>query len=355
MIYYSHVNEDNRVERNALFAQQAKGLYAIAGSGERVIALMDCPTLGAVHLIDNNWDALYLCELKITALAHLNIEDYRSFVGFAPSSGKRWTQFEALKPRLSEGCQHFWALRKKDIEMGICNCGHFEQFLQRANPTLRFFLGKGFYQCLSVPKADWKGFPTLRWRIVKAMFSFRWTYLLFGMKDSAFVSMDSALQVIPAALQQSLDEDEVSKSSLFHLVFNGNLHQMSEENLPPSFQKSVLMRIKTALKDNHLKVNYHYGDVLDVLRRINVEQEESRFFSLSDILSFVDLDYQQKLVDLIKAAKTGTSRLIFRVFVRNRFTQKQFADLKKQYSTLEDLSKEERSHFYQVFQIDFKA
>lgn len=173
------------------------------------------------------------------------------------------------------------------------------------------------------------------------------------MKDSAFVSRDSALQVIPAALQKSLDEDEVSKSSLFHLVFNGNLHQMSEENLPTSFQKSVLLRIKAALKDDHLKVNYHNGDVLDVLTRINVEQGESRFFSLSDILSFFNLDYQQKLVDLITAAKTGTGRLIFRAFIRNRLTQEQFADLKKQYSTLKDLSKEERSHFYQVFQIDF--
>lgn len=158
MIYYSHVNEDNHVERNALFARHAKSLYAIAGSGERVIALMDCPALGMVHLIDNNWDALYLCELKITALAHLNIEDYRSFVGFEPPSEQRWTQFEALKPRLSEGCQHFWALRKNDIEIGICNCGHFEQFLQRANPTLLFFLEKVFISAFRCPKPTGKAF-----------------------------------------------------------------------------------------------------------------------------------------------------------------------------------------------------
>ncbi len=353
MIYYSHVNEDNNVERNALLSRPAKSLYAIAGSGERVIALMDCPTLDAVHLIDNNWDALYLSELKIAALAHLEVENYRSFIGFTPALGDRWAQFEALEPMLSEGCRHFWALQREAIEMGVCNCGHFEQFLQRANPIIRFFLGKGFYQCFSVKKADWKGFPTLRWRIVKAIFSYRWTYLLFGMKDSAFISKDAALQAIPAGLQKSLDEDAVAQSGLFHLVFNGTLHQMSEENLPPSFQKAVLQRIKTALSDGRLKVHYHFGDVLDVLKGLNIEREESSFFSLSDILSFVNLDYQQKLIGLITAANTGKGTLIFRAFVRNRLTQKQAADLKNQFATLQDLTTKERSHFYQVFQIDF--
>lgn len=137
MIYYSHVNEDNCVERNSFLGCSAKSLYAIAGSGERVIALMDCPTLKTVHLIDNNWDALYLCELKIAALGHLSVEDYLSFVGFAPASGQRWALFEVLKLMLSEGCRHFWATRQKNIEMGVCNCGHFEQFLQRANPIIR--------------------------------------------------------------------------------------------------------------------------------------------------------------------------------------------------------------------------
>lgn len=353
MIYYSHVNENNLVERDSFLARSAKSLYAIAGSGERVIALMDCPTLDSVHLIDNNWDALYLCELKIAALGHLSVEDYLSFVGFAPASGQRWAQFEALKPLLSEGCRHFWAERPKDIEMGICHCGHFEQFLHRANPIIRFFLGKGFYQCFSVKKADWKGFPALRWRIVKAIFSHRWTYLLFGMKDSAFVSKDSDLQVIPAALQQSLDGDGVAQSGLFHLIFNGHLRLMSEENLPPSFQKAVLLRIQAALKDGRLKIYYHFGDVLDVLGRSNLKQEEAPFFSLSDILSFVNLDYQQKLIQLITTSNTGAGTLVFRAFVRNRLTPAQVADLKKQFGTLKDLTAKERSHFYQVFQIDY--
>jgi S-adenosylmethionine:diacylglycerol 3-amino-3-carboxypropyl transferase len=176
------------------------------------------------------------------------------------------------------------------------------------------------------------------------------------MKDTAFVSSESALKHIPAALQKSLDEDDgVAQSALFHLVFNGNLQRMSEENLPPSFQKAVLQRTKAALADGRLKVHYHFGDVLDILKGINLEGEESRFFSLSDILSFVDMDYQQKLIDLIHTAKTGKSSLVFRAFVRNRLTQEQFADLKKKYSTLKDLTTEERSHFYQVFQIDLNA
>lgn len=352
MIYYSHVNEDNGVERKALFARPAKTLYTIAGSGDRVIALLDCPTLEAAHLIDNNWDALYLCELKMAALARLSVEDYLAFVGFAAVSGDRWAQFDALKPTLSEGCRDFWEERKADIERGICLCGHFERFLQRANPLVRFFLGRGFYQCFSTKKADWKGFPALRWRIVKALFSNRWTYRLLGMKDSAFISKDSELRAIPAALQKSLDEDTVPQSCLFHLVFNGNLNEMPEAHLPPSFQKAVLLRIKTALAEGRLKVHYHFGDMLDVLKTLNLERAETRFFSLSDILSFVDRDYMKTLIGLVAAVKTGASTLVFRTFVRNRLTQEQAADWQKQFGNLVDLTAEERSHFYQVFQIE---
>jgi S-adenosylmethionine:diacylglycerol 3-amino-3-carboxypropyl transferase len=173
------------------------------------------------------------------------------------------------------------------------------------------------------------------------------------MKDSAFVFADAKLKTIPTALQQTLDKDGVAQSALFHLVFNGNLHQMTEENLPPSFQKAVLLRIKAALTEGHLKVYYHFGDALDVLNTINLERDERRFFSLSDILSFVDMDYQKKLIDLIRAAKSGKSSIVFRTFIRNRLTQEVFAVFKKKYSTFKDLSAEESSHFYQVFQINF--
>jgi len=359
MIYYSHVNEDNRVERNVLHARPARQLYAIAGSGERVIALMDCPSLESAHFIDNNWDALYLCELKMAALDWLSVDDYLSFIGFSSYPGRRYDLFEALKHSLSEPCRSFWETRKKEIEMGICHCGHFEQFLHRAHPVFRFFLGKGFYQCFWAKKADWQGFPTLRWGIVKALFSYRWTYRLFGMKDTAFISSDSDLQLIPDALQQSLDEDGVAQSALFHLVFNGNLRRMPEENLPPSFQKEVLQRIKNALSEGRLKVHYHFGDVLEVLQETNLQQDQTAFFSLSDILSFVSLDYQQKLIRLIAAAGSGGDSIVFRAFVRNRLTEQQVNDLhadllsiKAQFGALKDLTAEEQSHFYQVFQIN---
>jgi hypothetical protein len=128
---------------------------------------------------------------------------------------------------------------------------------------------------------------------------------------------------------------------------------MRAENLPPSFQKAVLQSIKAAFDYNGLKVHYHFGDVLDVLKELNVEQDEAPFFSLSDILSFVDISYLQKIMEVISASKTGKGTLVFRTFIRNRLTQQQIADLSKQCGTIKDLTPEERSHFYQVFQIEF--
>ena len=41
MIWYSHVNEDNRAERNLLLQGQYDQVICITGSGERALALMD--------------------------------------------------------------------------------------------------------------------------------------------------------------------------------------------------------------------------------------------------------------------------------------------------------------------------
>jgi S-adenosylmethionine:diacylglycerol 3-amino-3-carboxypropyl transferase len=352
MIYYSHVNEDNRVERKIMQERAYTTLYTVAGSGERVIALLDHPTLKTVHLLDNNWEALYLCELKITALTHLSAEAYLGFVGFYPDAGSRWAQFYTLQPFLSDNCWQYWVEKKHTIKKGICFCGHFEQFLQRANPFLRFFLGRNFYQCFSTPKADWKHFPAFRWQLVKMLFSFRLTYKMLGMKDTAFISNDADLKTIPAALQKSLDMDTARESCLFHLVFNGNLDKMPEAFLPPSFQQPVLQRIKTALRQDQLKVIYHYGDALSLLETFHYEPMASRFFSFSDLLSFANMDYMDTLIKLVTRIKNGSNTLVFRAFVRNRLKKDQIIGLQHKYGKVVDLTAEERTHFYQVFEVN---
>ena len=54
MIWYSHVNEDNRVERGLLLQGEYDQVICVTGSGERALALMDAGKLQLFHAIDIN-------------------------------------------------------------------------------------------------------------------------------------------------------------------------------------------------------------------------------------------------------------------------------------------------------------
>lgn len=336
-----------------MLQQAPSAVYVVAGSGERVIALLDHPSLETVHLIDNNWHALYLCELKLVALQHLSVDDYLAFIGFDTAQKDRAASFHGFKHKLSEPCRVYWEAQMTTLTQGILYCGHFERFLKAANPFIRLFLGKRFFQCFTTPKSDWRNFPSFRWAIVKRSFSYKWTYRLFGMRDIAFVSADSARSAIPKALQKSMDEDKAKHSCLFHLVFKGHLKDMPEASLPPSFQKPVLSKIKALLEEGRLSLNYHCGDALSLIKAFPYDQDKARFFSLSDLLSFADMAYMTALLEHIATIPAGASRVVFRSFVRHRLNKDLVSELRLGFGNMVDLSAEERTHFYQVYQIDF--
>ncbi|HAD13417.1 MAG TPA: hypothetical protein DCF33_13400 [Saprospirales bacterium] len=349
MLFYTHVNEDNAVERQAMAGSQASELFVIAGSGERVLALLDHPSLSTVFVVDNNREALYLCALKIAALKALDVQTYLRFMGVLETSAKERLQcFAQLAPELAEECREYWVGKQADLAVGVCNIGHFEQFLSKTRPILRFFLGRNFYQCLEKPRAEWQHFPHLRWAMVRWLFARRFTYRLFGLRDMAFIGRGADLAAIPAAMQQSMEEDRVQQSCLFHLVMNGHLRAMPPEHQPPSFQPVVLERIKEVLAGRRLCIHYVLADAREALGTLPFKAGASRFFSLSDLLSFMDWTEMQKLLLQIAQLPNGENRAVFRAFVRNRPDGAALQAL----GPAEDLSAAERTHFYQVFQID---
>ena len=108
MIFYSHVNEDNFVERKILNSESYKDLFCIAGSGERLIALLDNPHLKRVHIIDNNKEALHLTELKLAALQTFSVDIYLDFIGVTDGKSNRIELFKKIKKELRVDCASFW-------------------------------------------------------------------------------------------------------------------------------------------------------------------------------------------------------------------------------------------------------
>src|SRR5947209_14175145 len=98
MIYYSHINEDNRVERSLLQEGGFSTVVAICGSGERVLSVLDNTAIKKITVVDNNEEAIFLLQLKLAALWHLNVSEYLGFVGhFTVSMKERIARFNALK------------------------------------------------------------------------------------------------------------------------------------------------------------------------------------------------------------------------------------------------------------------
>lgn len=350
MIYYSHVNEDNLLEKNILKSDAYKNLFCVAGSGERLLALLGNSNLQNVFVVDANEEALFLTELKVKALQYLRVEEYLAFVGFASSSQKtRFATFQQFSNRLSPACRKFWEENASYLEEGILQIGHFERFLKTVRPILKAWLGKSFYQLFQQSKASLKGFPTLRWEILKCFFAQTFTYRLFGNKDVAFVGKKAALECIPQGIEKTIEENCFDKSFMNHLIFHGDLSNMRNADLPLSLNEAYLKKVKLQLQK--VKLQYIHNDLLKVLKQMDSLFFDHAFFSLSDLLSFVDVNYLVALLKEIKNKGNTKNRVILRAFARNRLDEYLIQDYLQDFGSLKDLSPMERTRIYQVFDL----
>ena len=353
MIYYSHVNEDNRVERQLLQESMCDTVVGVAGSGERILALMDNVQSTEFHVVDVNEEALFLVELKLTALRYLSVDEYLQFCGHHPATKQQRNEsFHLLKDQLSTSCKMYWERNITLIKKGIVDAGHFERFLQRVRPAVNFILGKNFMAVLSGASANSKEFPNGRWKLTREMFSQRWIYKAWGNRDIAFIGKRADIRHIPEALNSIIYKGEAPSSFIAHLIFKGHLRDMKEADMPPSLQKNVLSTIRQRLISDTVNIHYHHTDVLTFARNAQESLPGPVFYSLSDILSFESVDYLEKLV--AKASLPG-NRIVWRTFLRNRLEAGGEIALNKDHKQLQDHTAGESTRMYQVFAMNKKS
>ena len=155
--------------------------------------------------------------------------------------------------------------------------------------------------------------------------------------------------MIPNALQAVLDGDKVDQSFMFHLVFKGHLHHMPQLQRPPSLQPMILERIKEKLEAEKLQIHYRCGDLWSIWRDTHTSIEGPVFFSLSDLLSFVDFDYVKKFCQAVETKVNKDSSIVLRAFLRHQLSQGQLNWLKDHFEQVEDLSNEEMTKMYKVY------
>jgi S-adenosylmethionine:diacylglycerol 3-amino-3-carboxypropyl transferase len=343
MLYYTHVNEDCRPERRCLRESGCSRLVCIAGSGERVTGLLDSPQLRKVVIIDSNPEALWLTNLKLTALQQLSIDDYLRFLGGGRAAVTE--HYPGLREWLLPDSRAYWDARSAQLRSGILNAGAFEQFLARIRPLLRLWLGSHFLD--SLRPGSWQPFPRYRWQLVSALFSRRWVYRLFRNHDPAFVGSGARLALIPAAINETITAGEAYTSFMTHLIFRGQLDRMLPADLPPSMDVAVLERVQQRLRAGELHIRYVAGDWADSCRQL--DEQASTFYAASDLLSFVSPDYLRQFVDDV-CSRPPAATIVLRAFLRNRLTEEQLQAWQREHAALAatDLTQEESSRMYQV-------
>jgi S-adenosylmethionine:diacylglycerol 3-amino-3-carboxypropyl transferase len=346
MIYYSHINEDNRVERALLKAYTFSTAVAICGSGERVLSLMDSRACKKLVVVDYNEEAIFLLQLKIAALTQLSVDDYLRFIGHFDMPGEeRIAVFPSLQRHLPVKAGAFWQNNLKLIKKGILDIGHFENFLQNARPYTDFWLGKSFRNIFKTGGHQHR-FSAARWKLLQQIFSHKMVYRLFGNRDVAFTGSSAQLERIPLALNKIIQNGKASSCFMTHLVFKGHLLEMDQKELPPSLQKNVLAVIKERLFNHEIQINYRVADLLQFLQHEN-ETEIAVFYSLSDILSFADFNY---LHAIIQKTAVNKNCIVARSFLRNRLTTDHLA-LLNHYGKVSLHDEEESTGMYQVFSL----
>ena len=325
-----------------------RDLYCIAGSGERLISLLNHRALKQVHIIDNNSEALFLTELKLTALKHLSVKNYLEFIGFIEGTSDRIKAFEKLRSLLSAQCRTFWQYHLDLIRGGVLYCGQFERFLARIRPVLRIYLGDNFYKHNDSALEHIGPFPEKKWNLLRWIFSKRWAYRLAGNNDLAFISDTADQQIIPNGLHQTIKDNSAGKNCMFHLIFNGNLHSMNEMYLPVSFQRKELEQIKKALVTESFQVTFHEQDLLSFAKQNKVNDKHGAFFSISDILSFENKPYLKAFLGSLQSKNRCT--VIFRSFLSHRMNAADLTELEKYCQSITDHSDSERTNMYQVIE-----
>lgn len=350
MLYYSHVNEDSGIERKLLAEGDYPLVVAVAGSGERILALMDNESVKTILAVDVNKEALFLLELKIVMLTNLTAENYLIFIGHAKSEpGFRLTCFEKAKSHLTLACTAYWEQRIEWIEKGILNSGHFEVFIARVRPVVTRFMGKRFKWVLSDSHFQFDYFQQIKWKLLTWLFSKKWVYTLWGNKDVAFIGRGACPEHIPSALNFNLKNGLGFSSFTTHLIFNGHLRDMDELSLPPSMQKEVLTKIRHRIIKKEIHIEYHQKDFLELVKKQKDHLAPAAFYSVSDILSFENHNY---IFELLKQIRDRPGNLmVIRAFLRNRLTTLQLNQLATSYKTVQRFDDMDSSRMYQVVAI----
>lgn len=317
---YTLSNEDTRIELE-LMPQNADKIFAICGSGARVLPLM---TKNPKHIdvVDMAEPQLKFCELRLQAMRDLAYDQYLYFMGYrgAPQTGDENTVTrEELfqKIQLRPEIQKYWLERKAQWSLhGFIYTGKWEGHFQKLGKIFREYLKCDFTKIFEAQTLEeqrelyQKHWPHVRWKSFIRVAASEYVFNKFLYKghfsgaDEKRTDQRPPYQMIMEEFERLFQTQLARRNYFMQVLFLGRIRY--EEGLPIEAHEAVFQKIKKSTTT----LSYTLGDLTKVLRENTYD-----FVSLSDTISYLTDEDANQILQRMPNVKSG-SRVVIRAFLR---------------------------------------
>ena len=314
---YTISNEDTSLELAAL-PENAQHVFAIAGSGSRIIPLLS-KNPSRLTCVDYSFEQLALAELRIASLKTLGYEDFLSFWGYPPHQlppDERQRIFKNLEIS-SQAKKFLETMFNKHDWQPILYSGKWEQTFKKLSKINRWIVGKRGLEIFSCQtKKEQENY-------LKTVFPHRtWSLSIFILGNAAVFNALLYKGNFPQRnIKKSLHsfymerfgrlfvQDVARKNYFLQLLFFGSLQY--PDGLPVECDPNVFLKAKEGLQK--AKVTYIRGDILKEAKNASSPID---FLSLSDVPSYLKPPREQAFLQEIKNVLSPGGIVVNRYYLR---------------------------------------
>lgn len=310
-LQYSCCNEDSRAELEALDVT-GRRVLSVAAAGERAFGLL----LGdprEVVAIDRNPAQIYLGQLKVAAMRHLDRDAYLAFVGIRESP-HRATTYQILRNTLSKNARNHWDHRSRDIAEGVHSVGRTERGIARIAPVLRRVLAADVARlraCTTLKEQGAVARALVRRLPVRAVLA-----LIFNpvsgrvlLRDPVYYgeSRRAAGSYLCDRLLTTLEHHRFDDCFILSLFLHG--HLKNSRSLPVDLAEDTYPIVQQRLD----RVRFETSCISDYLAREPPGSFDA--FSLSDLGGYLTIDEFRILLDRVQRAASDDATVCIREYI----------------------------------------
>ena len=318
-LVYTLANEDSSVE-SELLLKNTERVIAIAGSGSRIIPLLAKSPLELV-CVDLSLEQLYLTELRIECVRHLEYREFIQFFGYPSTktfNENREDLFNKIVTLSSGAREYFFNLFTNNSWNSILYSGKWEQTVRKVSKYIRKFVGKKglkIFDCMTIQEQQTyytNEFPQKTWHFFLHIYAALMT-ITWKVKPGIFPQVDpkiSFYQTYKNCFDQMLTETLARENYMLQLIFFGEI--ISPEALPAECNPILFEQAKNALLNT--QVRYVQDDIIATLEKI---ENKSQFISFSNAPSYFTNEMSKNYLLRIASQLSESTILVIRNFLND--------------------------------------